>query len=359
MIHSTPALTRELRASLAELDECHARLAHELGRTAPWDGTLRREARVDAVVASTSIEGYSVDSTTAAAIVDGAQVTAGDSKDRWAIACYARAMEHVRVMADDPVFRWLDRVLLDLHFDACIYRTDRSPGRWRSGPIHVTAPPGGHAYHAPEGSDVIALMEEATTWMQEGDLESHIVVRAAMAHLHVVSIHPFRDGNGRAARLVQSLMLARNGIMAPEFGSIEGYLAAHTDQYYAHLQRAQGPNWDPTRDVTDWVTFCVEAHIHQATSFEARAAAIARRWQHLESIVGERGWPDRLVIALEQALHDGVSRASYVAETVVSPPTANGDLRRLVDAGLLVQRGRGRSTRYVASDSLRARALTD
>jgi DNA-binding transcriptional ArsR family regulator len=70
--------------------------------------------------------------------------------------------------------------------------------------------------------------------------------------------------------------------------------------------------------------------------------------------VDERGWPDRLVIALEQSLFAGVDRASYTAESEVSAPTASNDLRRLLDAGLVIQRGRGRTTRYFAAGALHA-----
>ncbi|HLL92332.1 MAG TPA: hypothetical protein VK252_05275, partial [Solirubrobacteraceae bacterium] len=79
----------------------------------------------------------------------------------------------------------------------------------------------------------------------------------------------------------------------------------------------------------------------------------ARRWALLEALVEQRGWPERLVIALEQSLFQGIDRAAYATEADVSAPTASSDLRRLVDAGLIIQKGRGRATRYAAGDSLR------
>jgi DNA-binding transcriptional ArsR family regulator len=75
----------------------------------------------------------------------------------------------------------------------------------------------------------------------------------------------------------------------------------------------------------------------------------------LERIAEDRGWPDRLVIALQQSLFEGVERAAYAREAEVSLPTATNDLRRLLDAGLVVQHGRTRSTRYRASEALRDR----
>lgn len=67
-----------------------------------------------------------------------------------------------------------------------------------------------------------------------------------------------------------------------------------------------------------------------------------------------RGWPDRLVIALERSIFTAVDRASYTAAAEVSAPTASNDLRRLLDAGVVFQRGKGRNTRYVALEGLRA-----
>ena len=296
-----------------------------------------------------------MDDATAAAIVAGEAHPDPDDDGQMAVACYARAMDHVGTMAIDPRFCWSDRVILDLHFDACLFQRDKSPGLWRTGPIYVTDSAGAApAYAGPDGAGVPALMGEVVDWLEHGDIDAHAVVRAAMAHLHVVSVHPFRDGNGRISRIVQSLVLAREGLLAPEFSSIEEYLGRNTEGYYRALQQVQGGSYRPDRDAAPWVRFCVAAHIEQARLRLAQLAAAATRWASLEALAEQRAWPDRLVIALEQSLFDGVERAAYATEAQVSLATASSDLRRLVDAGLLAQRGRTRSTRYVASDTLRA-----
>ena len=190
-------------------------------------------------------------------------------------------------------------------------------------------------------------------WLRNGDLDTHVVVRGAMAHLHAVSVHPFRDGNGRISRIMQSLVLARDGLLSPEFASIEEYLGSHTPDYYAALQRVQGSRYQPGRDATEWVGFCVEAHIAQARRRLEQIASAAGRWRFLESIAESRSWPDRLVIALEQSLIGGTDRAGYEREAGISSATASNDFRRLLDARLVTQVGRGRSTRYYASEDLR------
>jgi Fic family protein len=353
VIFVTPDITAEVRHRLDELDRLRQALGGQVDRIAPWMGTLRRAVRASSIESSTSIEGYSVDPAEAIALTSGTASDSGEDESRLAVVCYAQAMDHVGAMARDPNFRWTDRVILDLHFDACHFQRDKSPGLWRTGPIGVTGPNGGIDYRGPDGEDVPALIAEVVAWL-EGSKDAHPVVRAAMAHLNLISVHPFRDGNGRVARIVQSLVLAREGLLSPEFSSIEEYLSNHTPAYYAALRKTQGGSYQPDRDASDWVRFCVEAHISQAGKRLDQIGEAAARWERLEREVGDRGWPDRFVIALEQSLISGADRAGYRAEAGVSPATVTADLRRLLDSGLVEQRGRGPSTRYWASERLRS-----
>jgi Fic family protein len=147
-------------------------------------------------------------------------------------------------------------------------------------------------------------------------------------------------------------VLARHGLFAPEFLSIEEYLGEHSADYYDVLESVQGGSYQPERNAEPWIEFCVRAHVDQALRRSAQLKDAARRWSFLEALVEQRGWPDRLVVALELSLFQGVDRSSYVEEAGVSQPTASNDLRRLLDAGLVAQQGSGRSTRYRASTQL-------
>ncbi|MGQ0630760.1 MAG: Fic family protein [Sporichthyaceae bacterium] len=354
MLFRTPSPGGALSTQLRELDSLRARLGDAAGVAGPWLGQLRRQVRATTMASSVSIEGFRVPAGERSAIVAGTDIPDAADPDRMALASYARAMDHVGTMAIDPHFRWLDRVILDLHFDVCAFQRDRAPGLWRTGPIVVTSPSGGSpAYVGPEPDEVPVLMSEVVDWLESGDLDAHVAIRAAMAHLHVVSVHPFNDGNGRISRIVQSLVLARAGLLAPEFNSIEEYLGRRTSDYFQTLQQVQGGHYRPERDAAPWVRFCVAAHVDQARHRLAQMAAAGARWAVLEDLVDQRGWPDRLVIALEQSLFDGVERKTYAAEAEISLASATNDLRRLVDAGLIERRGRTRSTTYVASDQLR------
>ena len=125
------------------------------------------------------------------------------------------------------------------------------------------------------------------------------------------------------------------------------------------MQDAHGERYEPDRDVTAWLSFCVDAHLAQARRRLAQIEAASSRWSLLEDLVRGRDWPQRLVIALEQSLLGSSSRGLYAKEVEVSPATATADFRRLLDAGLVVQRGQGRTTRYHASAGLRDRLGRD
>lgn len=353
MIYRTPRLDDALKDEVAAFDALRDELGDRAGVAGRWLGALRRQWRAASAESSIEIEGFHVPEEETLAVASGSEPTDPPDEDRMALSCYARAMDHVGVMADDPVFRWSDRVLLDLHFDACYFQKDREPGQYRRHGIEVTSPNGAApAYVGPPAEHVPPLMEEIVAWLEHGDPDSHLIVRAAMAHLHVVSVHPFRDGNGRISRIVQSLVLARGGLLAPEFVSIEEFLGSNTSAYYAALQAVQGGSFQPERNAMPFVRLCVEAHISQARRRLRQLAEAGARWAYLEKLVEQRNWPDRLVIALEQSLVQGTDRTAYVAEADVSGPTASSDLRRLLDAGLISQRGRGPATRYVASEHL-------
>jgi Fic family protein len=353
MIYESPPVRGSLAEKLTELRDLRKRLDKRSSQPIRWIGSLRREVRAASISGSTSIEGFSVSPEEAVELAERRATAADDDENRQAVACYARAMDHVGTMAVDPGFRWLDRVILDLHFDACCFQREKDPGLWRKGPIGVTAADGSLEYRGPDAEEVPRLMAEVVAWLQQGKPKVDVVVRAAMAHLDVISVHPFRDGNGRISRIVQSLVLALDGARAPEFFSIEEYLAGHTQDYYAALREVQAGSYQPQRDATSWVEFCLEAHIVQARQRLAQIEEAAARWSSLEGLVEARGWPDRLVIALEQALSGRTDRSRFGREAEISSVTASTDLRRLLDAELLRQHGRGPTTRYEASELLR------
>jgi Fic family protein len=357
---STPQLTDHQEDELARLGEQHRRMAFLLRAPTRWSGTLRRMARVESETASTSIEGFTVGVADALEIMAGRRVRTSSLEDTQALLCYHQAMDRVLSLADQPDFAWSQQLILDLQFMTCYFQRGRLPGRYRRRGIAVTAPGGGIAYQGPPSDEVPGLMAELAAWLQAPVPDEPVVVRAAMAHLHLVSIHPFADGNGRMGRILQSLVLAREGVLTPELASIEGYLADNTGAYYAALQSTHTGIYDPSGDATPWLDFCIEAHLAEARRLHERIELIGRRNTFCEQLAERHHYPDRLVTVLDQALMGlPMTNAEHRSEHGIAAITASNDLRRLVADGWLILDGAGRSARYLAAERLQDAWLED
>src|SRR3977135_1499091 len=105
MIFATPPIAKDLRAKLAELDRLRHELGRELGRATPWMGARRGVVAASSMEGSTWIEGYSVSPAEAIALLGGEVPSGGEDESRLAVACYARAMDHVVARARDPRVR--------------------------------------------------------------------------------------------------------------------------------------------------------------------------------------------------------------------------------------------------------------
>jgi Fic family protein len=167
-------------------------------------------------------------------------------------------------------------------------------------------------------------------------------------------IHPFRDGNGRMARALQTLVLAREKILSPEFSSIEEWLGRNTQAYYSVLAEVGSGGWHPDRDASAWVKFNLIAHHMQAQTVLRRVDDASRTWAELEKVVSSRRLPERSSFALySAALGLKVRRPVYEKDAEVELGTANRDLRMMVDAGLLIPQGETRGRYYVGTPELR------
>jgi Fic family protein len=169
-----------------------------------------------------------------------------------------------------------------------------------------------------------------------------------MAHLHLVSIHPWADGNGRMSRSLQTLMIAREGVLAPEFSSIEAWLGrpGNTWEYYRELQR-RGATYQPDQDVAGWLRFNLTAYHQQAQTVQHRMDQSAAVWELLASFAGDAGLDERVVSALHDVAVDGrVRRTRYEHAEGLTLQQAQRDLRDLATASLLAPVGRTRARYY-------------
>lgn len=354
MIYASPPLTSEDRAVLAEIHEMRRSLASVLRAPRRWQGGLRRTMLARAIRGSNSIEGYVVAEDDAAAALDDEEPLSADERTWAEIRGYRQALGYVLQMAGDVHFAIDTSVVRSMHYMMLAHDLSKSPGRYRTGPIYV------HdekrdvvVYEGPEAGRVPALMEELASSLQT-DAETDPLVRGAMAHLNLVMIHPFRDGNGRMARALQTLTISRQTIVEPAFSSVEEWLGHNTDDYYQVLAITGQGSWRPHPDAQLWVAFNIRAHHMQAQTVAHRVAEASEIWGELDSLVGANGLPDRVAGTMYEAvLGYRVRRSGYMKLTGVEKHTATRDLGRLVDLGLLHPRGETRGRHYTAGDRLR------
>jgi Fic family protein len=352
MIFSVPELEDADRRVLAELGAMRDRLRFHLRAPQRWEGQLRRGLTSRAIAGSNAIEGYIASVEDVEDIMAGEQpVEAGEAVTA-EIEAYRQAMTYIQRLASaGPDFAYSKGLLNALHFMVQGHHPVKRPGWWRTGPVYVTSAdmPGTIAYTAPPAEDVPSLTGELVQWLNGGDLDAPAFVRASLAHLNLVSIHPWSDGNGRMSRALHTLVLSREGILAPEFSSIEEWLgrAHNTYRYYGELA-ARGATWQPGGDTLPWIRFCLRAHHLQAQEIGIRVERTREVWQALEAALEKRGWPDRMTIALYPvAMGHRVRRAVYQQDAELSEQQALRDLRDLVRAGWIKPRGEAQSRYYI------------
>lgn len=346
--------TEEMRVGEA-ISKIYRSMGNRLSTPARWYGVLRRNTFARAVRGSNSIEGYLVTAEDALAVVEGEEPLDANAETWLAVTGYRVAMTYVLQLAKDPNFIFSEGFLRSLHFMMVQYDLSKHPGNWRPGPIYVRdEKKGENVYEGPPAEQVPKLITEMITYLRSKENDDHAIVKAAMAHLNLVMIHPFSDGNGRMARCLQTLALAARGIGDPTFSSIEEYLGANTEDYYKVLATVGGSSWNPRNDTRPWIRFTLTAHYRQAATLIRRIKMISRLWDELEKEIKSHGLPDRVVYALnDAAIGYHVRSAHYKRAADVSKVVASRDLKALVDAGMLIASGEKRGRTYKATDSLR------
>jgi Fic family protein len=354
VLYRTPDLNPQDETVLAEIEEYRGRLRYLVQEPRRWDRPLRRNLVARAIVGSNTIEGYTVSLSDAESVVAGADGhTESDDAALAAVAGYHDALTYVQQTAQFELFCYEQMLLSALHFMMLRHSLDMWPGRYRRGPILVTGgrgrPP---AYVGPESEQVPELMAELVAWLQDGDPDCPVYVRAAMAHLNLVSIHPWRDGNGRMSRCLHTLVLARDRVLAPEFSSIEEWLGmstVNTAEYYTALGQAQGGSYLPDRDTHAWVRFCLRAHHLQAQLVDQRVRAANTLWDKAVDSTSELGLHERTAMALFAAAEGNLRRVTYAADENLTRDQALRDLNLLQRMGLIESTGGGVRRHYLAA----------
>lgn len=223
--------------------------------------------------------------------------------------------------------------------------------RYRNQPIRVVSGPIGKEkthFEAPEASRVPALMGEFIDWFDSADSLDPFL-KAGIAHLWFLTIHPFDDGNGRMARALAEMLLSRADGSPRRFYSMARYILNNREGYYGAVERAQ----KGTSDVTGWLSwFLVALKASASASYEAVRASLEREafWRSLDGV----SLNDRQRTMLKRLKGDfegKLTARKWAKMCKTSPDTALRDINDLIDKDVLEKGPQsGRSTSYSLRD---------
>lgn len=340
------------------IDELRQQLRFRVAEPRRWGGRLRRMAFARAVQASNSIEGYNASLDDVVAAVEGEPALDATTETELALAGYRDAMTYMLQASRDSTVVIDEGMLKALHFMMIKHDLAKNPGQWRPGGIFVQRGDTGDVVYEGPDAELIPTLIPAMLAELEGTA-APVLVRAAVAHLNLAMIHPFSDGNGRMARALQTLVLARDQIVAPVFSSIEEYLGRNTQAYYDILAEVGEGRWNPQHDATPWVRFCLTAHYRQAQTHLRRMEEADEVWSACVELTVARRLPERCAGALYDASFGLRIRNPGYRELVeqtmgveISSLTASRDLNAMVEAGLLAPLGEGRGRYYLGRESV-------
>ncbi len=343
-----------LAAKLADVRHRQGRL---IGRMAGMGFTLRNEAVLETltqdVIKSSEIEGEILEPASVRSSVArrlGIDIAGSTRIDRHVDGVVEMMLDATtgfdKPLTAERLFGW----------HAALFPTGRSGmskivvGGWRTdanGPMQVVSGPIGREklhYQAPAAKRVKADMAKFLAWVNKDD-ETDPVLRAALAHLWFVTIHPFEDGNGRIARAIADWALARSEGSPQRFYSMSSQIRAERNAYYDILERTQKSGMD----VSDWMAWFLDCMGRAIAGTEATLGTVFRKahfWeQHRQLTLNDR--QKRLLNKLLDGFDGKLTSTKWATLAKCSQDTAQRDIQGLIDQGILRKDAAGgRSTSY-------------
>lgn len=302
-----------------------------------WLGRLKREWEAGVVAASTGIEGVPV------TVDDVRRILAGDpptwicEQDCGLVEGYREAVEYALRRADDEAFAWSAEFVRQIHRRVMGMQMDPEAGTFRYKNVWLgDRTTGAVAFEPPRFTDVPRLVDEMCEWAEH--TTDPVPVVAALVHARLAGIHPFRDGNGRVARILSSVAMRRGGYNTQEFTSLEEWWGAHREEYYDAFTDL-GRRWNPDADVTRFVTVHVRAQRRQVEALWLKQAVECEIWGLSEGIAQELlGLPAHVSEALFDAFFGRpVTNRYYRSLVGVTGRQAAEELQTLVERRLLAR----------------------
>ncbi len=221
-------------------------------------------------------------------------------------------------------------------------------GKYRTGDMQVVSGAMGKEkihYEAPKPNLVESEMANFLDWLNNGHISIDPVLKAAIAHFWFITIHPFDDGNGRIARAITDMLLARSDNTSQRFYSVSNQILEERKVYYDILEKTQRGDGDITNWLL-WFLSCIERALINTEKILESTIVKAKFWeQHSQTSLNNR---QRIMLNKLLDGFDGKLTSSKWAKiTKTSPDTALRDIQDLISKGILQKEAQGgRSTNY-------------
>jgi Fic family protein len=262
---------------------------------------------------------------------------------------YGRALEFIDFITSDNQIVIDESVIRQIHWTLMKGIKDEyfKPGQYRTEPNWIEHE-GIKVYDPPFHVNVPMLMSEFSDWIKNDDGISPII-KAGVAHVHLVAIHPFVDGNGRTARLLATLLIRKYGYGFRRLLSIDNYYHLYRDKYIDALRNTLSSKYADHYDCTKWLGFFTRSLHVQMSDLEAKLTDWRMFINKAHADWKPFGLSDRQVDGLMYAMRVGsITRKDYIEIAHISPLTATRDLADMVQRGLLTPMGNGRNRMYLS-----------
>jgi Fic family protein len=252
--------------------------------------------------------------------------------------------EYADPLTDERLFAWHGALFPSGYSGIHKIRT----GVWRAGGMQVVSGAEGNEkvhFEAPVAKRVGQEMAAFLAWFN-GSEKIEPLIKAGLAHLYFVTIHPFSDGNGRIARAITEMSLARLEKSAQRFYSMSSQIREQRRSYYQILENTQKGGMD----VTDWLTWFLDCLSHAIEKANMLTGSVLEKdafWQRLKQesiVISDR--QKKIINLLLDGFEGKLTTEKWAKLTKSSHDTALRDIQDLIAKGILKQKGGGRSTAY-------------
>jgi Fic family protein len=358
-----PDLKWEIAALVKYLGDCRFQQGSLLTQMRELGFEIQQQARAEILVAealkTSEIEGERLDPDAVRSSVArrlglpmaGLPAISNQQADGLVEILMDATMNHEKALTADRLFGW----------HAALFPTGYSGihqirvADWRDdreGPMRVVSGPIGREkvhYVGPPADQLKSEMKKFFHWWEKSRNEVDGILRAGVAHLWFVAVHPFDDGNGRIARTLTDMALAQDENLSTRFYSLSSQIMLEREVYYEVLEHTNKGNVDIT-EWLQWFLQCMSRAIQRSNELLSNIMQKARFWKrHVQTDLSDRQRKaiNRLLEAGPGGFEGGLTNRKYAGITHISRATAQRELADLVTKGILRPNpAKGRSASY-------------